>query len=52
MINVLMAVTAARHWTLTDGTEHPTGFWAEEFLVPYEIFTLSLIHISEPTRPY
>lgn len=39
MNTVLMAVTAARHWTLTDGTQHPTGFWAEEFLVPYKIFT-------------
>lgn len=39
MTAVLMAVTAARHWTLTDGTRHPTGFWAEEFLVPYGIFT-------------
>lgn len=39
MTSILMVVTAARHWTLTDGTEHPTGFWAEEFLVPYGIFT-------------
>jgi putative intracellular protease/amidase len=39
MTSVLMAVTAARHWTLTDGTRHPTGFWAEEFVAPYDIFT-------------
>ncbi|HIW90420.1 MAG TPA: type 1 glutamine amidotransferase domain-containing protein [Candidatus Corynebacterium avicola] len=39
MTTVLMAVTAARHWTLTDGTKHPTGFWAVEFLAPYDIFT-------------
>ena len=26
-------------WALKDGTEHPTGFWAEEFVVPYTLFT-------------
>lgn len=39
MADVLMVVSAARQWTLTDGTAHPTGFWAEEYLVPYDIFT-------------
>lgn len=24
---------------MRDGTEHPTGFWAEEFVVPYTLFT-------------
>ncbi|MBB3665254.1 putative intracellular protease/amidase [Prauserella sediminis] len=38
MTRVLMVLTAARVWTLTDGTEHPTGFWAEEFVVPYATF--------------
>lgn len=38
MTTVLMALSAARHWTLADGTRHPTGFWAEEFLVPYTTF--------------
>ncbi|WP_018024245.1 type 1 glutamine amidotransferase domain-containing protein [Corynebacterium ulceribovis] len=38
MTSVLMALSAASHWTLSDGTKHPTGFWAEEFLVPYGIF--------------
>lgn len=36
---VLMVVTAARVWTLKDGTEHPTGFWGEELAVPHELFT-------------
>jgi putative intracellular protease/amidase len=49
MTNVLMVVTAARHWTLIDGTEHPTGFWAEEFLVPYEIFTAAGFDITVAT---
>ncbi|MBM6544899.1 type 1 glutamine amidotransferase domain-containing protein [Janibacter sp. YIM B02568] len=39
MTSVLMVVTGARHWTLKDGTQHPTGFWAEELLVPYRTFT-------------
>ena len=38
MTSALIVLSAARHWTLSDGTKHPTGFWAEEFLVPYETF--------------
>ena len=39
MTNVLMVLSAASHWTLADGTQHPTGVWAEEFLEPYRIFS-------------
>lgn len=39
MTKVLMVVSAADHWTLNDGTLHPTGFWAEELVTPYAIFT-------------
>jgi putative intracellular protease/amidase len=39
MTNVLMVLSAASHWTLADGTHHPTGVWAEEFLEPYRIFS-------------
>lgn len=39
MTKVLMVVSAADHWTLKDGTHHPTGFWAEELVTPYSIFT-------------
>ncbi len=38
MTNVLMIVSAADHWTLNDGTQHPTGFWAEELVIPYSTF--------------
>lgn len=38
MTDVLMVVSAADHWTLSDGTRHPTGFWAEELAVPHRIF--------------
>ena len=39
MSTVLFVVTGARHWTLSDGTEHPTGYWAEELVAPYRVFT-------------
>ncbi|GAA1219088.1 type 1 glutamine amidotransferase domain-containing protein [Rhodoglobus aureus] len=39
MTKVLMVLSAASHWTLADGTQHPTGVWAGEFLEPYRIFT-------------
>ncbi|PAY22433.1 type 1 glutamine amidotransferase domain-containing protein [Dietzia natronolimnaea] len=39
MTSVLMILSAADHWTLKDGSAHPTGFWAEEFVTPYEVFT-------------
>lgn len=39
MSKILFVVTGAKHWTLVDGTEHPTGFWAEELVAPYRIFT-------------
>lgn len=38
MTKVLMVVSAAEHWTLNDGTLHPTGFWAEELVTPYSVF--------------
>lgn len=38
MAKILFVVTGATHWTLADGTEHPTGFWAEEAVAPYEAF--------------
>ncbi len=30
MTTALFVVSAADHWTLKDGTEHPAGYWAEE----------------------
>ena len=39
MTSVLMVVSAATGWTLADGTVHPTGFWAEEFVEPHRIFS-------------
>lgn len=39
MAKILFVMTGADHWTLADGTRHPTGFWAEEVVAPYQVFT-------------
>lgn len=39
MARILFVVTGADHWTLSDGSAHPTGFWAEEVVAPYRAFT-------------
>ena len=38
MAELLMIVSSARSMTMADGSEHPTGYWAEEVLEPYERF--------------
>lgn len=39
MTRVLMIISAADHLTLADGTDHPTGFWAEEVVTPHRALT-------------
>ncbi|MFE9774692.1 type 1 glutamine amidotransferase domain-containing protein [Streptomyces sp. NPDC005931] len=38
MSKILFVVTGADRLTLADGSPHPTGFWAEEAVAPYEAF--------------
>jgi putative intracellular protease/amidase len=38
MAKILFLMTGSDHWTLNDGTIHPTGFWAEEAVTPLEVF--------------
>lgn len=38
MTKLLFAVTSADHWTLNDGTAHPTGYWAEELVESHRAF--------------
>ncbi|MCD9587597.1 type 1 glutamine amidotransferase domain-containing protein [Streptomyces sp. 8ZJF_21] len=38
MAKILFVMTGADQWTLADGTKHPTGYWADEAVVPYEAF--------------
>ena len=39
MTSVAMIMTGSDVWTMKDGTPHPTGFWAEEFVKPHRTFT-------------
>ncbi|MEV8045577.1 type 1 glutamine amidotransferase domain-containing protein [Streptomyces griseoluteus] len=39
MADILFVLTGASYWTLRDGHRHPTGYWAEEFVAPYTVFT-------------
>ncbi|PRY39906.1 type 1 glutamine amidotransferase domain-containing protein [Umezawaea tangerina] len=39
MAKVLFVMTGVDYWTLKDGTRHPTGYWAEEFVAPYVALT-------------
>ena len=38
MYSILMVLSSATAWTQKDGSQRPTGFWAEEFVAPYEAF--------------
>lgn len=49
MTSVLIVLSAAHQWTLRDGTLHPTGVWAEEFVVPYELFTRAGFDVTVAT---
>ena len=39
MANILMVVSAADSLTMKDGSEHPTGYWAEELVVSHQTLT-------------
>ncbi|MEU6444053.1 type 1 glutamine amidotransferase domain-containing protein [Streptomyces sp. NPDC047046] len=39
MPTILLVLTGTDHWTLADGTRHPTGFWADEAVAPWSVFT-------------
>lgn len=49
MPSVLIVVTGADHWTLSDGTRHPTGFWAEELLTPVSVFAEAGVQLTFAT---
>ncbi|MCW2936168.1 MAG: type 1 glutamine amidotransferase protein [Actinomycetia bacterium] len=38
MAKILFVLTGASYWTLKNGHRRPTGYWAEEFVAPYETF--------------
>ncbi|WP_405550478.1 type 1 glutamine amidotransferase domain-containing protein [Streptomyces sp. NBC_01171] len=39
MAKVLFIVSGATYWVLKDGTRYATGYWAEEFAMPYKALT-------------
>lgn len=49
MSKILLVLTGSDHWTLNDGTKHPTGFWAEELLAPLEVFTEAGLDVTFAT---
>ncbi|MFJ8887906.1 type 1 glutamine amidotransferase domain-containing protein [Streptomyces sp. NPDC102402] len=49
MTSVLFVLTGADHWTLNDGTAHPTGFWAEELAAPHRVFAQAGFDITVAT---
>lgn len=50
MANVLMVVSAADSLTMRDGSEHPTGYWAEELVVSHKTLLDAghTVHIATP----
>ena len=49
MKSILMVLTGAKIWTMKDGTAHPTGFWAEEFIKPHKVFTDAELKVTIAT---
>ena len=50
MANILMVVSAADSLTMRDGSEHPTGYWAEELVVSHQTLLDAghTVHIATP----
>ncbi|HEX3786579.1 MAG TPA: type 1 glutamine amidotransferase domain-containing protein [Pseudonocardiaceae bacterium] len=49
MSSILLVLTSARFWSQNDGTQRPTGFWAEEFVVPHRILADAGVDITIAT---
>lgn len=49
MPSVLIVLSAATRWTQADGSQRPTGYWAEEFVEPHRAFTAAGLDISLAT---
>ena len=50
MANISMVVSAADSLTMKDGSEHPTGYWAEELVVSHQTLRAAghTVHIATP----
>lgn len=49
MSSVLIVLTSARFWSQNDGTQRPTGFWAEEFVAPHRTLVRAGVDITIAT---
>ena len=49
MARILIVLSGSDHWTLSDGTRHPTGFWAEEFVEPHRTFRHAEVDVDIAT---
>lgn len=47
--NILIVLSAADTWIRADGTEYPTGYWAEEFVVIHQRFVGAGANIAVAT---
>jgi putative intracellular protease/amidase len=36
---VLMVLSGVDHWTQADGSKDPSGYWAEEFVIPHQVLS-------------
>lgn len=49
MARILLIISAADHLRLADGTDHPTGFWAEEVAESHRVLTEAGHHVDIAT---
>ena len=49
MARILIVLSGSDHWTLSDGTLRPTGFWAEEFIEPHRTFREAAVDVDIAT---
>jgi putative intracellular protease/amidase len=49
MTTAHIVLTGSTVWTMKDGTPHPTGFWAREFMEAYGVFTGAGVHVDVTT---
>ena len=49
MASSLLVLTGAKVWTMKDGTPHPTGFWAREFMEAYNVFEEAGLRVDVAT---
>ncbi|MGW2715557.1 DJ-1/PfpI family protein, partial [Streptomyces sp. NPDC001356] len=49
MPKVLIMLTGASVWSQNDGTQRPTGFWGEEFVVPHQLLSEAGVELTVAT---